>query len=397
MSESQSSESQLAESRSAETPPPGWFVRSLRSVFSTLLALAIALILVEVAVRLLGLGPPERGPNNRLPLKVGVPASTAPLLQTALRPGAAGEVLYPSHGDQPDRVVEYRINADGFRDREESYAIPKPEGVFRIACLGDSVTYGTGVALEDTLPKQLERALADVGNECRVEVLNCGIYAHNTSQEVAWFEFNVRRFEPDLVLVVANLNDASGRNLPAMERETDAAMQWIHRLGLTSGVWDEGERPDDERVARTMALRRASHLADLVAHHLYLRLRSRTERGSFMLDWRPGSPGEQLVDRSLARLAAYAAEDGFTVEVGLYPNLEQLDDYPYAAITDVLRDVCDRNEIGFRDLLEPLVGLDAYALRAHPHDHHPNARAHGLVAEWWSERLSPSIDCGETR
>ena len=75
----------------------------------------------------------------------------------------------------------------------------------------------------------------------------------------------------------------------------------------------------------------------------------------------------------------------------------QLDDYPYGAITDVLRDVCDRNGVGFRDLLEPLVGLDAYALRAHPHDHHPNARAHGLVAEWWSERLSPSIDCGETR
>src|SRR5947209_20240288 len=49
------------------------------------------------------------------------------------------------------------INSDGFRDREFSPA--KPAGTQRIVCVGDSYTYGWGVDVRDSYPKQLERAL----------------------------------------------------------------------------------------------------------------------------------------------------------------------------------------------------------------------------------------------
>ena len=46
----------------------------------------------------------------------------------------------------------------------------------------------------------------------------------------------------------------------------------------------------------------------------------------------------------------------------------------------------------FADLLEPLWGRDAYALRAHPHDHHPGPVAHGLVAAWLATWIEGSFD-----
>jgi lysophospholipase L1-like esterase len=271
-----------------------------------------------------------------------------------LLPMGAGQVKYPGHGEVPERVVEYRINGDGFRDRPSSYAVPRPPGVFRIACIGDSVTYGTGVPLAATLPKQLEQVLAQRGHAGPIEVMNCGVYGHNTTQQLAWYEFNVARFEPDLVLVIANVNDASGRNVAPVERPDPREVAWIEALGLTSGVWDPGERPEDPRTARTMALRRLS---------------------------------------DLARFTELSERDGFELRVALYPNLEQLDgSYPYEPVTDSLRAICRELGVPFADLLEPLWGRDAYALRAHPHDHHPGPVAHGLVAGWLATWIAESLD-----
>jgi lysophospholipase L1-like esterase len=365
----------------------------LPRVLKCVAALLLALTTVEVGVRLLGLAPPDRGPNNRLPLQVAVDEERAPGLVTALLPMGAGQVKYPGHGEVPERVVEYRINGDGFRDRPSSYAVPRPPGVFRIACIGDSVTYGTGVPLAATLPKQLEQVLAQRGHAGPIEVMNCGVYGHNTTQQLAWYEFNVARFEPDLVLVIANVNDASGRNVAPVERPDPREVAWIEALGLTSGVWDPGERPEDPRTARTMALRRRSELADLVAHHLYLRWKSAIERQSFIANWQPPSPGIDAVRAALARFTELSERDGFELRVALYPNLEQLDgSYPYEPVTDSLRAICRELGVPFADLLEPLWGRDAYALRAHPHDHHPGPVAHGLVAGWLATWIAESLD-----
>ena len=48
----------------------------------------------------------------------------------------------------------YQINSKGLRDYEYSYR--KSGNAFRVICLGDSITFGQGVTLEDTYIKQLE-------------------------------------------------------------------------------------------------------------------------------------------------------------------------------------------------------------------------------------------------
>jgi hypothetical protein len=108
------------------------------------------------------------------------------------------------HFDEPGGI-RYRVNADGFRDR--LYARPKPEGVWRIVVLGDSLAFGSAVAEEDTFPKVLETRLAKLVPEARVEVMNLGVSGYNPYTEARLLEDVGVTYEPDLVLVQFCIND----------------------------------------------------------------------------------------------------------------------------------------------------------------------------------------------
>jgi lysophospholipase L1-like esterase len=151
-------------------------------------------------------------------------------METSLRllgTGAAKHDVRGLHEVRPDRPwlygmrpnvdlqtpegARYTINADGFRDHP--YARPKPAGTFRIVVLGQSVAFGFGVPLEDTFPKLLERRLAIVAPEVRIEVLNLGVIGYNAYTEAALFADVGVGYEPDLVLVQFGFNDLNDPTL----------------------------------------------------------------------------------------------------------------------------------------------------------------------------------------
>lgn len=100
--------------------------------------------------------------------------------------------------------VENAINSHGFRDRE--YDLAKKPGYKRILFLGDSVVYGIGIKIEDTIPEQLEKIFEEKGE--KVEVLNFGVSGYETEQEVEFFKETGRQFQPDLVILGYTLNDS---------------------------------------------------------------------------------------------------------------------------------------------------------------------------------------------
>ena len=61
------------------------------------------------------------------------------------------------------------ISSQGQRDRE--YLIVKPKGTYRIIILGDSIAFGWGVELEQTMAKSMERML-NSGKSKKYEVIN---------------------------------------------------------------------------------------------------------------------------------------------------------------------------------------------------------------------------------
>ncbi len=88
--------------------------------------------------------------------------------------------------------MRYKINSLGFRGRE--YNLHKPDGIFRIVVIGDSLTFGDGVEERYHFLTLLEKYYKNV------EVLNLGVSGFGIDQELLFLKKKGFKFEPDLIL-----------------------------------------------------------------------------------------------------------------------------------------------------------------------------------------------------
>jgi lysophospholipase L1-like esterase len=110
---------------------------------------------------------------------------------------------------------------------------PRRADTCRVMVLGDSLTYGKGVAEEDTYCRLLERQL---GQQYRVEVLNLGRCGDQSEDMVRTLRAQFPALQPDLVVYGVCLNDF----LPSGVDQYDNNMAWQirfpgrdHLLGAT--------------------------------------------------------------------------------------------------------------------------------------------------------------------
>lgn len=97
------------------------------------------------------------------------------------------------------------INSQGTRGSE--FLPEKPTGTLRILSLGDSRTFGWGLADEETFSRQLERLLQKhLGTDKKVEVINAGVNAWSFPQMLVFYRDFAAAWKPDVVILAeANL------------------------------------------------------------------------------------------------------------------------------------------------------------------------------------------------
>ncbi|HXV13099.1 MAG TPA: SGNH/GDSL hydrolase family protein [Candidatus Krumholzibacteria bacterium] len=100
---------------------------------------------------------------------------------------------------------ECGANSLGYRDIEHS--IEKPEGVFRIVLIGDSVAEGRDVEADSAFGRVIERQLNARGDGRRYEVILLAHIGYSTSQEIVLLHDTAFRYDPDLILWSYCLND----------------------------------------------------------------------------------------------------------------------------------------------------------------------------------------------
>lgn len=118
-----------------------------------------------------------------------------------------------------DKVV--RTNSVGIRDSE--YTSWPHSNVYRILALGDSQTFGNGLDLADTWPKQLETMLNGSGERVKFEVLNCGLPASDTWQHEIIFNRMLANYHPDAVVLAFYVNDVVQRNFLSPKQKLAAS------------------------------------------------------------------------------------------------------------------------------------------------------------------------------
>ena len=321
----------------------------------------LGLLLAEIAVRVADVGPVPGPEREGLLFRVSADRE----LTWENRPGARRTIRYRDAVGGEPRVVELRVNQQGFRGPEVTDA-PEP-GVLRIACIGDSHTFGSGVGDDETWPAALERSLLAEDPARRVEVLNCGVPAYDTRREVLLLRDRVLELEPQLVLLQYHVNDVRPRSRLGLKApESDALLE------LTA--------PD--RGGWLGALRSVSHLADTVCDRLYRARLVRQESGLSMAPYADDSPGWQRVREALVDARDLLARHDVDFAVVLYPYL--LRDGEHLSSHDAFARVaefCAEQGIAYYDAEPVFRGLDPEVLRVHAHDFHANAEANRLFAE----------------
>jgi lysophospholipase L1-like esterase len=92
----------------------------------------------------------------------------------------------------------YRVVTNEVGMREDPLE-PKQEGTYRIAAIGDSYTYGWGVAIEEVWHQRLEHYLQEDG--LNVEILNCGYPGAGPWEYAEQAAIAVNELNPDMLLV----------------------------------------------------------------------------------------------------------------------------------------------------------------------------------------------------
>ncbi len=118
------------------------------------------------------------------------------------RPNAA------RHQKLGPETISIRINGNGFRS-DYDFAAPKPAGVFRIAALGASSTFGYSNRDHETYPYQLERLLREAYPDLTIEVLNLGIPEARLENLVALARTEFPGLQPDVVTLYSGANNAT--------------------------------------------------------------------------------------------------------------------------------------------------------------------------------------------
>jgi hypothetical protein len=329
-----------------------------RKLLVCALAPVLGVLLAEAVLRGLGLRPvplPEARGSVLIPVDDEV-------LLFENRPNGLQVLLYREVPGAAPRRVEMRTNSQRFRGLE--VALEKSVGTLRVACLGDSHTFGDGVGEGQAWPDHLrERALG----EAPIEVLNCGVNAYDTLQEVLWFERRVAAFEPDVLLLAYFVNDVAARGVGV----GGGGIDWLQKLvHPRRGGWVAG-------------LRSRSRAVDLLFDGVYRRREKAAYTENLDRRYADDSPGWLRVQQALVRLRDACRGRGISLHVVLFPYVEATaggfrSDLAFAKV----REYCRSIQVGVFDASPGMFAVwEGESLRVSPLDYHANAHAHELFAD----------------
>ena len=323
-----------------------------------------------------------------------------PVLHVRLRPGFRGRYLHPEF---PGLRVD--INDLGFRDGLEETAPPPAEDA-SVLVLGDSLAFGTGVAVDETFHRLLERQAGQITSR-PLHVYGAGVPGLGQVDELHHLEALAPVVRPDVVIVAIYEGNDLQDNLEAAVRPR-RAFPSPAPAGAAAGP----------RALLVPFLRAVLHSRFWVGSSAALQYVLPTiERPLVRLGVPPLVPTNDVLDQSLmvsrqplvvaalawtrdalARIARQCADRGADLVVLLIPAAIQaepvrFDDFlaqhPAAqrkgySRTRLHQDLLEMvRTLGVR-IVDPLPRLEAEALAGRPCYHregHWNARGHAVAAE----------------
>ncbi len=343
-------------------------------VFLGLGAFLVALAIGEIAFRLLG-WPRFPGPK------------TESVRFAFAKTEKGGEPFYVNHpgritfryDDNPrgyfdkNNEVHHDVNPLGFRG--PAFTL-KPDGGYRLVCLGDSFTFGEGVRNEHTYPELAARSLRKDGRQ--TDACNLGVGGYNTTQSLDALNRFGFDLKPDVVVLGYTLNDAE----PPLFQIDSASGQPVRRDRETS--IEAESAPQKPPGSGLYSLR----LAQAFWNARHQRKLARQTIDYYLSVNAPAGGGWIESERALREMVSQCRDRGIPCVVVMFPLLFELsEDYPFRDIHRRVGEVVRGSGGHFIDLLPALSGRDSAELIVHPTDQHPNEKVHELAGKLVAEEI----------
>lgn len=257
--------------------------------------------------------------------------------------------LAPNTSYEENGII-YRINADGFRDKE--YNIEKSPETIRVVVIGDSVTFGAGVNLNESFTEVLENMLnekhgvrgTDFSKFEDFEVLNFGISGYGTVQEVEMLDARGLKYEPDVVIVAYVLNDPGTNDIVFSPKSYPS-----HFAGLI--------------YTRAMLITRKLYYAAFLKEDYINFIHS-------------GNSFEN-VGKAFDRLSAMAKEKNFKAYVIIFPVYFE-GDYKWKDVHAKVKAGAEQSGLKVIDLYDNMINTSSLNPMTDPY--HPNPEGHRIAA-----------------
>ncbi len=324
--------------------PPAARRRRFRWTVAAIATLA-ALLFAEIAVRVAGAGP-------RAPRWSEYHFLRRDDVVWVGDPKHPPEIVWDGdpYGTLPAGArMTYPLNEAGFRG-----PLP-PQGAPTVVVVGDSFTFGEGVEVEDTFVARTQHALA-ARRPAPPALVNTGVSGYGSAQEAARLPEWLAQFRPRAVVVVVTPNDPlePWESPYPDERVTEQSGERPRGLALWHLARSALRARDEERQAIEWY------------HDLYFG----TRRDRWL-----------AAREHIAEMIATARRERIPIGIVFFPILLRLDERPMEPIAREIGAVAAQGGAPFLDLTDVLSQDAARALRVHPTDLHPNARAHERAAE----------------
>lgn len=256
------------------------------------------------------------------------------------------------------RTGPSRFNGAGYRG--PAFSGTKPPGVYRIAVVGDSFTWGNGIKQEDRFTDLMQARLPG-----SIEVLNFGEPGANTPEHEKRVAEVLQSVHPDFVLFqwyVNDVEDDDSAGRPAFRPLVPPMHNWLNERSALYNVanikWGETQ----------VRLGWARSYVDYINDRF--------------LD--PHGQSAQADDNFLRTLIGHAEKAGVPIGMVLFPDTAApiTDSYPFGYLHDRVLATCAEHGMTCVDLRQDFAQVkDHRQLWASRFDHHASARANAIAAE----------------
>jgi lysophospholipase L1-like esterase len=271
-------------------------------------------------------------------------------------------------------------NRLGFREREIDG--PDHQNVFRIAVIGDSLTYGQGIDLKSRFTNRLAKMLN--AGTAPYEVLNFGKSGTETVDHIDILQDFVIGIEPDFVLLQWYINDVEGRDYQGRPK-------YLPLIPYTP-------------LARFL---HAHSVLYFLANNQWKSLQVKLGLGSgftyteYLVE-RFGDPDGNAATEAHQALTEFldlCEQNGIPVGIVAFPELTaSYSDYPLGFLLDRVIATCDSRGIPCIDLRPVFEGIDpASKLWVNRFDSHPSSFANDLTAQAIYDHLKPTWESLRSR